>query len=258
MLGNSPFYFHSFRNIVVAFTDLMNNIQTTKSDSDGNVVKTLTVPIAFSGRQKYLARLREDTVKNADLTPSPNIEMSLPRMSFDIPSIQPDPSRKRSSLNKQQRKINIDNVERYLSQLSSNPYNMTIELTAYTYSLDEMLQIMEQILPFFTPDFNLTIIDVPEMNIQKDVPITLTGVQPTDSFEGLLEDYRIIEWTFSFDVSMDFYPPVLDGEIIRVAISNIQEDETPPVEQKTTQSVDPIDANSTDDWSVDKVIEESS
>lgn len=258
MLDNSPFYFHTFRNLIVGFGDLFNNVQTVKLNSDGVVEKQIIVPIAFARRQKYLSRLREDLTKTADPA-SPATEITLPRMSYDVTSWSPDPSRKLSPLTKQVRSVTTANVERHLSQLSPNPYNMGLDLTIYTYSLDEMLQIVEQILPFFTPDFNLTIIDIPELGISKDVPIVLSGVEPTDSYEGAMtDDYRIIEWTLTFDAAIEFYPPVKEGVIIRTAITNIQEDTTPPIEQKTTQDLNPLDAKSTDDYSIDKVIEESS
>lgn len=258
MLNNSPFYFHTFRNLIVGFGDLFNGIQTVKLDSAGVVDKQLIVPIAFARRQKYLSRLREDLTKNPDPA-GPATEISLPRMSYDVTSWSPDPSRKLSPLTKQIRNVTTNNVERHLSQLSPNPYNMSIELSIYTYSLDEMLQITEQILPYFNPDFNLTIIDIPELGISKDVPIVLTGVEPTDSFEGAMsDDFRIIEWTISFEAAIEFYPPVLEGNVIRTAITNIQENEVPPVEQKTTQDINPIDAKSTDNYTIDKVVEESS
>lgn len=222
MLDDSPFYFHTFRNLVVAFGDVFNGIQVTKEDSSGSVQKTLTVPLAFSRRQKYLSRLREDQTKNPDSSAA-NVELSLPRMSYDVVGIEPNTSKRLSPYTLQGREIETIGVSNYLRQMSGTPVTASIELTIYTYSLDEMLQIVEQIVPYFVPDFNVNVLDIPEMGIRKDVPIRLENINPSDSYEGLLTDYRIIEWTIGFTSDVEIYPAVQEGSIIRKAITNLHE-----------------------------------
>lgn len=224
MLDNAPYYFHSIRNLVVAFGDVFNTVQTTKEDGAGNVVSSLTVPIAFSRRQKYLARILEDQQKNEDSSAA-KVELSLPRMSYDIASIDRNPGQQLSPHNLQIREITTNNVQDFLRQMSGSPITIGFDLTIYTYSLDEMLQIIEQIIPVFVPDFNVTILDIPELDIRKDVPLTMEAINPSDSFEGPMDEYRIIEWSISFSSKMEIYPPIKQGGIIRRVITTYREHE---------------------------------
>lgn len=224
MLDNAPYYFHSIRNLVVAFGDVFNTVQTTKEDGAGNVVSTLTVPIAFSRRQKYLARLLEDQQKNEDSSAA-KVELSLPRMSYDITSVDHNHAQRLSPHTLQVRDITTANIQDFLRQMSGTPISVGFDLTIYTYSLDEMLQIIEQIIPVFVPDFNVTILDIPELDIKKDVPLVLEAISPSDSFEGPMDEYRIIEWTLSFTTKIEIYPPVKQGGIIRRVITTYREHE---------------------------------
>ena len=241
MLDDSPFYFHTMRNLVVVFGDVFNGIRVTKEDSAGNTVKTLTVPLAFSRRQKYLSRLREDQRKDADSTAA-TIELSLPRMSYDIVGIDPNNGNRLNPRTLQMREISTVGVEDYLKQMSGTPVTISMELSIYTYSLDEMLQIVEQIIPYFVPDFNVNILDIPELNIRKDVPIKLENISPTDSFEGLMDEYRIIEWTIGFTTDIEIYPAIQQGGVIRKVINDFKLNDD-KILVNVTHELDPFNAD---------------
>ena len=249
---SNPIYFQTIRNLFVGFGDLFNNLTVQTLDQSNNVVKLVRIPIAATRKQKYIARLRQEIQKQGNKK-SPNIEITLPRLSYDMVSIAPDPSRKMNTFVNQIRENDKDGVIRYLKQLAGVPYTAQFELNAYTYHLDEMLQIVEQITPMFTPDFNINITDVPELHLTRDIPILLDGISPDDSYDGLLTDYRFIQWTFSFTANFYLYPPIRDAKIIRRVIANIKESE-----QKTSaiviNEVDPFDANKSDNWSVKETI----
>lgn len=220
----SPFYFHTIRNLMVGFGDLFNDIHTITLDSDGNVAKDIKVPISPARSQKYIARLYEEAIREEE-SEAPNIEIQLPRMSYEITSISPDPSRKLATLNQQIRtKNDINGIQKHYKQYSGNPYAIGIDLNLYTYHLDDMLQMVEQITPFFTPDFNITILDIPQLDIKRDIPIILESITPTDtSYDGIMEDYRMIQWTLSFSSSVYMYPPITDSEIIKKIVVNYKD-----------------------------------
>lgn len=248
MLDDSPYYFHTLRNLMVVFGDVFNGIHVTKEDSDGNIVKTLRVPIDVSRRQKYISRLREDQIKNADNTAA-FTELTLPRMSYDFTAIEPNPAKQLNARNLQIRSSTVQGVQDYLRQMSGRPITVSMQLSIYTNTIDEMWQIVEQIVPYFVPDFNVNILDIPELDIRKDVPIVLAGIGAEDSFEGDMMDFRLIEWTLDFTCDIELYPPVKEGGIIRKVITDIR-DKDPLKYVNITHELDPIDANETDPYTV--------
>jgi hypothetical protein len=138
--------------------------------------------------------------------------------------------------------------EDLLQQRTPMPYNFEFSVNVYTKHLDDALQIIEQILPYFHPDFNVTIIDVPEMDIRRDVAVVLNGVTAGVETDGALADRRIVNYTLDFTVKGHVYPPVRtdDGKLIRIIKNNfwtpsgdnLREDLTDL--EKVTVSVDPL------------------
>lgn len=229
--------------------DVFNNIHVTKEDSDGNILKDIRVPIAFARRQKYLARIQEDQMKNPDTTQA-KTELSLPRMSCNITTIDPNPAAQLSPHTLQVRELTEDGLDEFLKQMSPTPIQCGIDLSIYTYQLDDMLQIIEQIIPYFVPDLNVNILDIPALDISKDVPIKLDSINTDDTFEGAMDEYRIIEWSISFTTNIDIYPPIKQGGVIRRAITNyyINEDKK---ESSIEHVLNPFDTKLEDDYVID-------
>lgn len=251
-MQDTPFYFHTSRNLLVAIGDLFNEISVTRSDTDGNIVQTTKVPISISRKQKFLARLREDIRKQGG--DQANIEIALPRLSYDFVSFDPDPTRMRSGTGYTKK---INTAGDVLKQLNPIPYTVGIELTAYTYTVDEMLQILEQISPYFKPDFNLTLIEIPEMEDHIDIPLILDGVGPDDTFEGSYDDQRLIQWSFAFTAKTFIYPPIEVTGVIKKALITMIDDTTDRLREleKITVYVDPLTANEDDPHNIVTTIE---
>jgi hypothetical protein len=203
------FYHSSIRKAVVAFGNLFNNIFIDRSDQNGNVVQTLKVPLMYAPRQKFLARI--DAISDS-LTRS-DIQVILPRMAFEMLSIQYDPSR-RVSLIQQNRAVNNTNTT-VNNQYAPSPYNIQMALYAYVKNQDDGLQIVEQILPYFNPDFNLTINAIPQLGIKNDLPIVLEDIQYQDDYEGDFEQRRAIIWTLNFTLKLNFYGPINRQGVIK-------------------------------------------
>lgn len=201
MLGK--YYYHEIiKRTIVAFGTLFNNIHIKHQDSAGADVSLMKVPIAYGPIQKFLARLEE----KPDLRN--RVAITLPRMAFEMTDIQYDASRKVSTVQKfQATKPNGDPVQVYMPA----PYNISIQLSIITKYQDDMLQILEQILPYFQPQFNLSVNLVNSIGEKRDIPITLNGISMQDDYEGDYSTRRSLIYTLNFTAKTALFGPINDG-----------------------------------------------
>lgn len=225
------FYWGTIRKSIVAFGNMFNSITIERRDADGNVVQVLKVPISYASKQKALARIQQRP--NVD---DMNVQVIVPRMSFEMTALTYDFNRKISPL-QQNRSINSTGYT-LDSQYAPTPYNINVSLFVYAKNQDDGLQIIEQILPYFNPDYNLTVKAIPQLGIKNDLPILLEGISFEDAYEGGFEDQRTIVWTLSFTMKLNFYGPVNKQGIIRKVISNTYND-TELTKQQTRYTVEP-------------------
>ena len=203
------FYNQSTRNVVVAFGTLFNTIQLHKKDGSGNIVQSMKVPLAYGPKQKWLSRLTEDP------NLSKKVAVTLPRIGFEISGIAYDPARKLQKTVKVKKVADgIDNNQ-VKSGFMPVPYNINFELYVLSKNSDDALQIVEQILPFFQPDYTVTMKEIPELDIIRDVPIILNSVGYEDDYEGSFTSRRSIIYTLSFTAKYYIYGPVSASNIIR-------------------------------------------
>lgn len=203
------FYNQSTRNVVVAFGTLFNTIQLHKKDGSGNIVQSMKVPLAYGPKQKWLSRLTEDP------NLSKKVAVTLPRIGFEISGIAYDPARKLQKTVKVKKVADgIDNNQ-VKSGFMPVPYNINFELYVLSKNSDDALQIVEQILPFFQPDYTVTMKEIPELDIIRDVPIILNSVGYEDDYEGSFTSRRSIIYTLSFTAKYYMYGPVSASNIIR-------------------------------------------
>ena len=208
MLGQY-FYNQSTRNVVVAFGTLFNTIQLHKKDGSGNIVQSMKVPLAYGPKQKWLSRLTEDP------NLSKKVAVTLPRIGFEISGIAYDPARKLQKTVKVKKVADgIDNNQ-VKSGFMPVPYNINFELYVLSKNSDDALQIVEQILPFFQPDYTVTMKEIPELDIIRDVPIILNSVGYEDDYEGSFTSRRSIIYTLSFTAKYYMYGPVTASNVIR-------------------------------------------
>jgi hypothetical protein len=240
MLDQS-FYWGTIRKAIVAFGNMFNNITIQRVDADGNVVQLQKVPLSYSPKQKFLTKIRQQP--NVDVQ---NVQVLLPRMGFEMISLDYDPNRKISPI-QQSRTINSSTAAN--AQYAPTPYNINVILYVYAKNQDDALQVIEQILPYFNPDYNLTIKAVPQLNIKNDLPIILNSIGFEDDYEGDLTTRRSIIWTLSFVMKLNFYGPVNKQGIIKKTTSNIFNDaELTSQQQIITVQPDPVTANVTDSF----------
>ena len=189
MFGNY-FYHKSIQKTVTAFGTLFNNLQIRRYDENGEPLSVLKVPLAYGPTQKFLARLDQQPAGDR------KVALTLPRMSFEMTSIDYDAQRKSSVI--QTFSSPRTDTGTPAKVYSPTPYNIGFELNIMGKIQDDVLQVVEQILPFFQPSFNLTIKLVPEINETRDIPIVLNRVGFRDDYEGNYTTRRIIIYTLTF------------------------------------------------------------
>ena len=218
MLGQT-FYHQTIRKYVVLFGTLFNDLNIEKKDSSGNVTSRQKVPIAYGPKQKFLQRLRQDP----NLTKK--VAIQLPRMGFEMTSITYDPIRKLNSVGKiVNRATSSQGAGTMQKMFNPVPYNMDFQLFVMVDNAEDGTQILEQILPFFTPEFNVTINAVPSMGIKLDVPVSFNSASLEDSYDGDLTARRTMIWTLDFFMKGFLYPDIkTGGKIIKSVVVDFHE-----------------------------------
>jgi len=243
MLGQQ-FYHETMRKIVVSFGTLFNNIQIVRKNSTGAIIQSMKVPLAYGPQQKFLARLNNDPALGA------KVAVTLPRLGFEMTGITYDPTRKLNRVQKF-RKVKTSNSNKIDTQYMPVPYNIEFTLYAMAKNSDDALQIVEQILPYFQPDYTLTINDMADMGIKRDVPIVLNSVSYEDNYQGDFTERRAIIYTLAFTAKFYLYGPVTSTSVIKtVQVDQYSDlpDQSPRREQKYTVTPAPVSADAEDDF----------
>lgn len=242
------YYWGTIRKAIVAFGNMFNSI-TIEKKGPNNTTYLQRVPLSYSPKQKFLAKINQQP--NVDKN---SMQVILPRMGFEMVAVDYDPNRKISPI---QQSRTLDGVTNSSTQYAPTPYNLTVLLYIYARNQDEGLQIVEQILPYFNPDYNLTLKAIPELNIQNDLPILLNTIGFEDDYEGDFVTRRSVTWTLGFTLKLNFYGPVSKTGIIRKVVANTFNDkELSQQGQKITVQTNPTSANISDDYGYVEVFED--
>jgi len=199
MLG-TYFYHEILRKTVIGFGTLFNNINIRHKDASGTNFSVLKVPLAYGPMQKFLARIQQQPDLDRETA------ITLPRLSFEMQGLQYDPTRKTGI------------AQTFLSTGSGKakkvympvPYNIGFELSIMAKLSDDALQILEQIIPYFQPSFNITVNLISSIGEKKDIPIVLESINYSDQYEGGFDSRRIIIYTLSFTAKTYLFGPVAD------------------------------------------------
>ena len=200
MFGHD-FYHGTLRRYVIMFGNLFNEIQVDRYDSAGTKLQTVNVPIEYGPKQKFIQRVTSDP--NLDR----NVSTTLPRLGFEFTSMAYAPQRKLNSAHKISRGVNTGGLD-FNYMHTPVPYDFNFSLHALFRNTEDGTQIVEQIVPFFTPDFTVTMKMVPELNLNMDVPIELQSATSDDSYEGDLDSRRIQTWQLDFIIKGYLFGPI--------------------------------------------------
>jgi len=212
------FYHQKVRKCVAAFGSLFTNLHVIRKNSAGTVISTVRVPLAYAPRDKYIERIQG----LSDIQRDEAVALKLPRMSFEITSFIYDDTRQLQKRNTTIHNQSLNDDGGLKAKVTrSVPYNITFSLTIYAKAQDDALQIVEQILPFFSPQYTMTMVpfkdEFPE--IKEDMPITLQGVSYLSDFEGPMEQRNVLQYVLDFEMKMSFTGPITNGNIITKAIT---------------------------------------
>ena len=245
MLG-TYFYHEIIRKTVIAFGTLFNEVHVRHQDATGKDISDIKVPISYGPKQKFLARIQQQP----DLNKA--VQITLPRMSFEVNNIQYDPSRK-SGISQTFKAQEGSKLKKVFMPV---PYNLGFELNILTKLQDDSMQILEQILPFFQPGFTLTIDLVKSIGEKRDVPMVLDSITFTDDYEGNFETRRALIYTLNFTAKTYMFGPIADsteGLIRKVQVDYYSDSNTQTAKRMQRYSVK---AAAKKDYNEDTVIDQ--
>mgnify|MGYP003110048087 FL=1 len=243
MLGT--YYYHEIiRKTIISFGTLFNDLNIKHKDSSGGVVSQLKVPLAYGPTQKFLARLEQQA--NLDKP----VQITMPRMSFEMTSIAYDSTRKSGITQTFKAVDGNSNMKKVFMPV---PYNIGFELSILSKLNDDALQIVEQILPYFQPSFNITVDLVESIGEKRDIPVVLNSVNFQDDYEGDFSTRRALIYTLRFTAKTYLFGPVAEnpeGLIRKVQVDMYADTNTQTAKREVryTAVPDPIDANPGDDF----------
>lgn len=202
----------SLRKYIIVFGTVFNDIYINRLGSTGEVLQTLKVPLTYGPKDKVLSRLEQ----------SPRLDnqvgIILPRISFEMTTMEYDPTRKLNTLNKltkQSATAGTDDEVKY--QYQPVPYDMQFEMNILVKNAEDGTRIVEQIVPYFTPAFTVSVNVVPEVDGPRDIPIVLNSISSQDQYEGNFEQRRALIWTLNFTLKGWLYGPSKKSKLIKHA-----------------------------------------
>ena len=243
----SHFYNEGIRRLTIAFGQLFNNVIVQNKSSTGAVTKRYRVPLAYAPKEKFLVRLDEQS--NLD---NRQFAQKLPRMGFEMTGLSYDPSRK---INKMQkfRQVKTGEDGKVLNfNYTPVPYNVNYTLNIFTATAENGLIIVEQILPFFQPDFTVTINMVPDLGIKRDVPIILNDVNYEDSYDGTFTTRRAVIYTLNFTAKTYLFGPMSNQKVIKEVQDDLYADTNTGADKTREERIiitpNPANADADDDF----------
>ena len=217
------FYHERIRKSVAVFGSLFNNIYVVRHNSAGEIINQTKVPLSYAPRRDFIDRIAGMEVGEEQ---ERQIAIKLPRMSFEILAIQYDAQRQLSKVGKRTIADTTDSG-RARRMYNPVPYNLQFQLNVYARSQDDALQVVEQIIPFFTPQYTVSVKPLEGYDVTEDTPIRLDGVVMQDDYEGAIETRRTIIYTLDFEMKINMYKVVESASaIIRTVETNFLDFDT--------------------------------
>lgn len=250
MLGT--YYYHEIiRKTIIGFGTLFNQIYIRHKDANDGTFSEMRVPLAYGPMQKFLAKIQQQSELNKP------VALTLPRMSFEMVSIQYDPSRK-TGVTQTFKASDGTNLKKVYMPV---PYNIGFELNIMTKLNDDALQIVEQILPYFQPSFNITIDLIESIGEKRDIPVVLNSTSFQDDYEGDFSTRRSLIYTLTFTAKTQLFGPVAestDGLIRKVQVDTYTGTDVVNSKREMRYTVvpDPIDAGPDDDFGFSETVEQ--
>jgi hypothetical protein len=241
----SHFYHATMRKTVAVFGTLFNNLTIIRKNGSGGVVNQIKVPLAYGPKQKFLARIDQQLDSDSSMA------IKLPRMSFEITALDLDTKQKMQKGLSAACSERSDDPTNVKSIKHAVAYNIGMQLNVMAKNQDDGLQVLEQIIPYFQPEYTVAINPIDDMTFSQDVPIVLNSVAINDDYEGELAERRVLVYTLDFVMKMKFYGPTSESGIIKSIDVNFANN--PGLTEMLSSmgvSINPTDANVDDDYTV--------
>ena len=240
------FYNEGLRKLTIAFGQLFNNIVLQNTSSTGAVTKRIRVPLAYAPKEKFLVRLEQQ----ANLQDDRAVSITLPRLGFEITGLSYDSSRKLNKMNKTIRVKSNEEGKKTNFNYTPVPYNINFSLYSFTATAENGLQIIEQILPFFQPEYTVTMNVIPEMQLVRDIPIILNSVNYEDTYNGEFTQRRAVIYTLQFTAKTYLYGPMSNQKVIKQVQADLGASTDSPLvrEERIITVPNPTTADADDDF----------
>tara|TARA_R110001592_G_scaffold214695_1_gene467674 strand:- start:58 stop:1161 length:1104 start_codon:yes stop_codon:yes gene_type:complete len=230
----------SLRKLVVGFGNLFNDMYVAKFDKDNNIIEKDRVPLTYGPKEKFIRRIKEVST----ISDNTRTRITLPRMGFEMLGMSYDPTRKSNKLRKTSGPIDADGNTTY--NYAEVPYLINFGLYTFTRNIEENLQLVEQILPIFAPEFIISM-NFSDINRAVNVPIILTSTGISEIYEGDFSETRSITTTFSFIAKTYVYgeqrnTPIIEQADLRFFVEEDVENATPtgkPIAVPETPEITP-------------------
>jgi|TARA_A100001391_G_scaffold180262_1_gene145664 hypothetical protein len=219
MFGHQ-FYHSTLRKYVIIFGTLFNEITLTRTDNNGNRVQDIKVPLAYGPRDKTIARLEQDPDLDREAA------IVLPRMSFEMIGLSYATERKLNTVRRNVAVHDVNNKDNYRTMYNPVPYDINFELNIFSRYTEDSTKIIEQIMPFFTPEFTITATLIPDMNWTIDIPVVLEAVTISDTYEADYQQRRALIHTLTFTMKGQLFGPVTKSGLIKTANTQFYVDTT--------------------------------
>ena len=171
------YYNQSIRKIVLAFGSLFESVYITRYETNGTEKEKIRTPLSYGSKEKFMWRLTQES----SLSKNSKVQIVLPRLGFEITTMLYDPTRK---LNRTIQRAEVVNGI-YKTAYAEVPYIINFGLYAFTRNMDDMLQIIEQIVPFFSPDYTVTM-KMNDLHQEVDIPFVLNNVNLDEKYVSIL------------------------------------------------------------------------
>lgn len=218
MIFGHDFYHGTLRRYIIMFGNIFNEIQVERYDSNGSVIQNVNVPIEYGPKQKFIRRVTTDPQIGRE-----QFSTQLPRLGFEMNGITYASQRKLNTGLKIKKGIDTGGTD-FATVYTPIPYDMAFTLSIMTRFAEDGIQLVEKIVPFFTPDYTVTVKALPEVSLNLDVPIELLSISNSDSYEGDFDSRRLITWDLAFNVKGYLFGPLQKTKYITGVEVNLFDD----------------------------------
>lgn len=237
---SQPYYYNIFRKITIAFGTIFNELKIQRKDSADNLLKEIDVPLQYITKEKFINVITQ--ASKIDRDKKTEIAVTLPRMGFEMTGVEYDPIRKTNTMVK----IVDSRTQQAKYMYNRVPYNLNFSLHIASRKLDDSFRIIEQILPYFTPELTVKILDKEDYGISTNIPIVLNNPNFEIDAEGTFDDRRTIFWTLDFTAKAYLYAATKDTGLIKKTTVDLRNLDTLERLEGIESLIDPTNAGESD------------